>query len=41
MVVDTEHREGDIVYLKTDIDQKQRIVTGFIIRGNTVYYQLS
>lgn len=32
---------GDIVYLKTDIDQRVRIVTGVLIRANTYIYYLS
>lgn len=32
---------GDIVYLKTDTEQKVRIVTGILIRANIYIYYLS
>jgi hypothetical protein len=32
---------GDYVYLKTDIDQYQRIVTGYTVRDNSITYLLS
>ena len=32
---------GDYVYLKTDIDQHKRIVTGYTVRFNEVTYLLS
>ena len=32
---------GDYVYLKTDIDQYKRIVTGYTVRFNEVTYLLS
>lgn len=32
---------GDYVYLKTDIDQRKRIVTGYTVRSNEVTYFLS
>lgn len=33
MIVDTIYDIGDMVYLKTDPEQKKRIVTAIIIRG--------
>ena len=38
---EAEFEFGELVYLKTDIDQHQRIVTGHSVRGNTVRYELS
>lgn len=32
---------GDYVYLKTDIDQHKRIVTGYTVRFNEVTYLIS
>jgi len=32
---------GEVVYLKTDPDQHERIVTGILIRENSVMYELS
>ncbi len=32
---------GDIVYLKTDPDQKKRIIIGVLIRQNSIEYDLS
>lgn len=33
-IVDAPYNFGDIVYLKTDIDQKRRIVSAMMIRGD-------
>ena len=41
MIIDTNFNIGDVVYLKTDNDQKKRLVTGFTIRKNTTLYILS
>tara|TARA_R110000824_G_scaffold146056_2_gene314721 strand:- start:1322 stop:1519 length:198 start_codon:yes stop_codon:yes gene_type:complete len=32
---------GDYVYLKTDIDQYKRLVTGYTVRTDGVFYLLS
>ena len=32
---------GDYVYLKTDIDQYKRLITGYTVRFNEVTYLLS
>ena len=32
---------GDYVYLKTDVDQHRRMVTGYTVRFNEVTYLLS
>lgn len=40
--IDVEFNIGDIVYLKTDSEQKERIVTAIEIRqGGLLIYQLS
>jgi hypothetical protein len=41
LTIDAEFDFGDIVYLKTDPDQLQRIVTGFTVRKHGVIYELS
>jgi hypothetical protein len=33
-IVDSPYEFGDIVYLKTDVDQKKRIVTAMMMRGD-------
>jgi hypothetical protein len=34
------YKRGEVVYLRTDIEQQQRIVTGYVITGNDVLYNL-
>jgi len=41
MLIDTKFKIGDSVYLKTDIDQQKRLVTGYYIRMNSITYLLS
>jgi len=41
MVINTKYELGDIVYLKTDSDQLERIVTGFSIKLNSICYNLN
>jgi len=42
MTIDTQYPMGRIVYLCTDEEQKQRIVTGYIIRpGSALLYMLT
>lgn len=42
MVIDNKYRFGEEVYLKTDTDQKIRLVTGMLIRPNgCISYELS
>lgn len=41
MVIDNDFYLGQVVYLKTDIDQLERIVTSFTISKNDVFYFLS
>lgn len=42
MVVDNKYNFGDIVFLATDNDQNQRIVTGIsILPGDVILYDLS
>lgn len=35
MIIDEKFNMGDIVYLKTDVDQKPRMVTGYKIKPNS------
>lgn len=37
----TEFEIGEIVYLKTDIEQRERIVTGIMQRPESISYYLS
>lgn len=39
--METKFNIEDIVFLITDIDQKPRIVTGLIIRKNSIIYYLT
>ena len=41
MLIDNKFEIGDIVYLETDTEQSERIVTGFYVRDNTLTYGLS
>ena len=41
MLIDNKFKIGQEVYIKTDIDQKKRIVTSIIISRNEIQYQLS
>jgi hypothetical protein len=41
MLTDTIYNIGDIIYLKTDSQQKERIVTGFMIRQNHISYNIN
>jgi hypothetical protein len=41
MIIDNEYEIGDSVYLKTDTEQKRRMVTGLFILPNTLQYRLS
>lgn len=41
MMLETKYNMGQEVYLKTDSDQKKRMVTGMLIRGNNVQYDLA
>ena len=41
MVVDNIYNIGDTVYLKTDIDQLSRLVTGLTIRTGCTMFELS
>lgn len=36
MKIETQHNIGDTVYIKTDRDQKERIITAIYIRGNNL-----
>jgi len=41
MIIQNKFDLEQVVYLKTDIDQRQRMVTGMCIRGNNLTYELS
>ena len=41
MLVDSKYKIGGVVYLKTDIDQRKRLVTGINIRSAGIVYLLS
>ncbi len=41
MLIDNKFDLGDIVYLKTDPDQKERLVTGVTVRPTGLLYELS
>lgn len=40
ITIEVEHAIGDTVYLKTDPDQDGRIVLGYSIRKNELFYNL-
>lgn len=41
MVIDNIYNIGDTVYLITDDEQCQRLVTAFLVRKNDIMYELS
>lgn len=42
MVINNKYNIGDIVYLRTDIDALERIVTSIVVsEGNSIKYELS
>lgn len=41
MVLDNAHEIGDVVYLRTDPDQKARVVTGMMVRPTAIIYYLA
>lgn len=41
MLIDTKFKIGDSVYLKTDVEQQKRLVTGYTIRDGSILYLLS
>ena len=41
MLVDLKYNIGDFVFLKTDTEQNERIVTAILITKNDIQYQLS
>lgn len=41
MVIENKFNFGDIVYLKTDPDQRPRIVTTFSVGVSSILYELS
>jgi len=41
MVIDNKYNIGDIVYIRTDVEQKPRIVIEIVITGGDVLYRVS
>ena len=41
ITIDNKYKFGQVVYLHTDEDQKKRIVSGLVIRGQNIVYKLS
>ncbi|MCE7039199.1 hypothetical protein [Dyadobacter sp. CY312] len=41
MLLENKFDIGETVYLKTDIDQYERLVTGFRVRETSIVYYLS
>lgn len=41
MLISNKYEIGAMVYLKTDIDQLQRMVTSIIVRPHIIVYELS
>lgn len=41
MVIDSKLTFGQIVYLKTDPEQHERMVTAIIVKKNEILYELS
>ena len=41
MIIDNEFDIKQVVYLKTDIEQKPRIVTGLLVSETSIVYELS
>lgn len=41
MILDLEFNIGNSVYLKTDEDQKRRIITGLYVTQNEIIYYLN
>lgn len=41
MVIDNKYDLGDLVYIKTDVDQRARLVTGITLRPFGMVYELS
>lgn len=41
MIVDNKFNLGDCVYIKTDSEQKRRMVIGILIRPSGILYELN
>jgi len=41
MKIETKYSIGQVVFLATDTDQKERLITGITIRPNSVIYILA
>lgn len=40
MFIENKFNIGDFVYLKTDVDQKQRVITGINVRATGILYDV-
>lgn len=40
-LIDTKYNFGDVLYLVTDKDQHERLVTGILLRPSGIQYELS
>jgi hypothetical protein len=41
IAIEVEHKIGDIVYLRTDTDQDEHIVTSYIVTSKDVLYEIA
>lgn len=41
MLIENKYNIGDVVFLLTDVEQLNRIITGIIIRPNSILYYVS
>lgn len=41
MMIDNRFDIGQLIYIKTDPEQNQRIVTGVCVRPNSILYEVS
>ena len=41
MIIEPKYNLKQIVYLKTDAEQKERLVTCFVVRENDILYELA
>lgn len=41
MIINSKYNIGQVVYLRTDTEQKERLVTGIDIRQGYILYQLT
>ncbi len=41
MNIDVKHKIGDVVFLKTDLEQKPRMVYGYVVYATSMLYKLT